>query len=64
MSLPSIPETCFIFDGYDYRDALKGLSKGTKKQESLIKLIKKIDEEIQVRREEKQAKEGALVKSE
>ena len=48
----------YIFEGFDYDAAASNPTELTKAQESLIKFTKKFDEEMQVKREEKEAEEN------
>lgn len=47
----------YIFDNFDYTAVVNDLDTLTKTQESLIKFMKNFDEEMQVRREEREAEE-------
>lgn len=52
------PEEMFhIFDGFDYSTAAEEYDTLSKNQEGLIKFMKNFDEEMQVRREEKEAQD-------
>ena len=48
----------YIFDNFDYTAVVNDLDNLSKNQESLIKFMKNFDEEMQVRREEREAKES------
>ena len=50
-------EMFYIYDEFDYTEVASDLQTLTKNQEEIIKFMKNFDEEMQVRREEKEAEE-------
>ena len=45
----------YIFDNFDYTAVASGLNTLSKNQESLVKFIKKFDEEMRIGKEEREA---------
>ena len=48
----------YIFDNFDYTAVVNDLDSLSKNQEALIKFMKNFDEEMQVRREEREAQDA------
>ena len=46
----------YLLDGFDYAEAAVNLDHLTPSQKSIIKYMKQFDEEMQVRKEEREAK--------